>query len=374
MSAQAHVQAVLWFDPDEQNRFLSRIKRTLLLSLVLHLVVLLIAAGLRLPQRGERPLASDEVSLVSLPTPIKQVDVHKQVEAQKRVEIPKPAEPRPAPVPVPVVKQEAVLQIPKAAPIPTPAPPTPAVPVPVVAPLKPAPVPIVPSPRQSVAKDILRDIELPPDAPKFGDFTPAKTAEPPRPTAKKKPKIPDMPNIPDLMAEPEIKPLQQAMSAPAQQAPLIDRLDKELQEELMKVKQFQPAAKLDIPKETPVKPAPPQEASAPAAAVPQTMLKTSGSSGTNPFWARVQTIIQNSWEPPPVDVTGSTYRVVVKFRFFRNGTVKDIGIQQSSGNGYFDDAGRRAVQKPRAFPPFPTDMTETYQDVEMLFQVGETAG
>ncbi|HJT22512.1 MAG TPA: TonB family protein [Nitrospira sp.] len=389
MSAQAHVQPVLWFDLDEQSRFFSRIKRTLLLSLVLHLVVLLIAAGLRLPQRGERPLASVEVSLVSLPTSTPTPT--KSVEVQKRVEVQKPAEPKPAPLPVPVVKQEAAeprpapvpamkqeaaIPTPKAAPMPAPAPPTPAVPAPVVAPLKLGPVPAVPSPRQSVAKDILRDVELPPDAPKFGDFTPTKTVEPPTPASKKKPKLPDIqiPNVSDLMAEQEVKPLQHAMPAPAQQAPLSDRLDKELQEELMKVKQFQPAAKLEIPKETPVKPPPVQEASAPAAAVPQTMLKTSGSSGTNPFWAKVQTIIQNNWEPPPIDVTGTTYRVVVKFRFFRNGTVKDVGIQQPSGNGYFDDAGRRAVLKPRVFPPFPAEMTEAYQDVEMLFQVGETAG
>jgi len=330
MSAQVHAQPIFWFDLDEQTRFFARLKRALALSLVLHLVVLLVAAGLRLPQRGERPLASVEVSLISLPTPVKRVEV------QKAVELPKPPEPRSAP-------SQPMKQI---APSPTPAPPT-------------APV------RESIAKDILRDLQLPPDAPKFGELTPAKAVAQPQPQAAKI-KIPELPRIPDVMPD-------RAAKAP-QQTSLSEDQNRELEEELKKVKQFQPAAKLEIPKEAPVKPAPQQEASIPAVKTPQTMLKTSGSSGTNPYWARVEAIIKSQWEPPPIDVTGSTYTVVVKFRFHRNGTVKDVGIQQSSGNDYFDMAGQRAVQKPRMFPPFPADMTEAFQDVEMVFRVGEATG
>jgi hypothetical protein len=130
MSARAHIQPVFWFDLDEQTRFFARLKRMLFLSLVLHLIVLLVAAGLRLPQRGERPLASVEVSLVSLATPVRRVEV------QKPVELPKPPEPRPAPA-------QPLKQV---APTPTP--------VPVAAPV-----------RQSVAKDILRDPNFPPKRP-----------------------------------------------------------------------------------------------------------------------------------------------------------------------------------------------------------------
>jgi len=103
-------------------------------------------------------------------------------------------------------------------------------------------------------------------------------------------------------------------------------------------------------------------------------LKTSGSSGTNPYWARIEAIIKSQWEPPPINVTGQTYSAVVKFRFYRNGTVKDVEIQQTSGNSYFDLAGQRAVRKQPKYPEFPTEMTESYQDVEMVFRVGETAG
>jgi len=342
MSAQAHVQPIIWFDLDEQTRFFARLKRALLLSLVLHLVVLLVAAGLRLPQRGERPLASVEVSLISLPTPVKRVEV------QKPVELPKPPEPRSAPAQPMKMKGDTSIPTPKPAPVPMP------VPIPSTTPV-----------RESVAKDILRELQLPPDAPKFGELTPAKAVAQPQPQAAKI-KIPELPRIPDAMPD-------RAIKAP-QQTSLSEDQNRELEEELKKVKQFQPAAKLEIPKEAPVKPALQQEASVPAVKIPQTTLKTSGSSGTNPYWARVEALIKSQWEPPPIDVSGSTYTVVVKFRFHRNGTVKDVGIQQSSGNDYFDLAGQRAVQKPRVFPPFPAEMTEAYQDVEMVFRVGEAVG
>lgn len=323
MVAPAEVHAALWFDRDEQDRFFARLGRTLTISVVLHLVVLVSVMALRLPPRGERPLASVEVNLVSLPTPVKTLEPIKQAEA------------KPAPVPAAAVK------IPAARPVSTPA-------------------------RTSVAKDILKDLELPPDAPKFGELTPAKSVAQPRPQAQVKVKVPDLPRIPDTIPDQVVKTQQRTS--------ISEELDRELEEELKKVKEFKPAAKLEIPKDVPVKPAIQQEAAIPQAKAPQTQLKTSGSSGTNPFWGRVEAIIKSNWEPPPIDVTGQTYSVVVKFRFYRNGTVKDVAIQQSSGNSYFDMAGQRAIMKPRQFPQFPADMTDTYQDVEMVFRVGESTG
>ena len=343
MSAQAHVQPVFWFDLDEQARFFSRLKRTLFLSLVLHLVILLVAAGLRLPQRGERPLASVEVSLVSMPTSVRQTEVQKRAEAKL---------PEPKPTPGSTMKPETAMPAPKPSPIPAPVP---------------TPVPAAAPARQSFAKDILRDLQLPPDAPKFGELTPAKTIAQPVPQQAARTKLPDLPRIPDSVPD-------RATKTPPSAPSLSEELNKELEEELKKVKQFQPAAKLDIPKETSVKPTPQQEVSVPAVTTPQTTLKTSGSSGTNPFWGRVEAIIKNNWEPPPIDVSGQPYSVVVRFRFYRNGTVKDVVISQTSGNSYFDIAGQRAVQRPRQFPAFPSEMTEPYQDVEMVFRVGETVG
>ena len=331
MVAPAQVYASFWFDRDDQDRFFRRLGRTLTVSLALHVVALLVVMGLRLTPHGERPLAAVEVNLVNLPTPVKTVDQPRPVEAVKRAE----AKSSPAPP----VKTST----PSATPVSVPA-------------------------RPSVAKDILKDLELPPDAPKFGELTPAKSVAQPRAQAPAKILVPDLPRIPDV-PEHAMKTTQ----AP-QRTSISEELDRELEEELKKVKEFKPAAKLDIPKEAPIRPAPQQEAAIPQVKAPQTQLKTSGSSGTNPFWGRVEAIIKSQWEPPPIDVSGQTYSAVVRFRYYRNGTVKDVTVQQTSGNSYFDDAGKRAILKPRQFPMFPSDMTEGYQDVEMVFRVGESTG
>lgn len=332
MVAPAQVHAAFWFDRDEQDRFFRCLGRTLTISLALHVLALLVMMGIRLSPHGERPLAAVEVNLVNL-TPVKTIEQPRPVAAVKRAE----HKPSPAPAPAPPVKTLASTSTPVSAPA-----------------------------RPSVAKDILKDLELPPEAPKFGELTPAKAVAQPRPQAPVKMKVPDLPRLPDVMPD-------QVVKAP-QRTSISEELDRELEEELKKVKEYKPAAKLDIPKEVPVKPMPQQEAAIPQVKGPQTQLKTSGASGTNPFWGRVEAIIKSQWEPPPIDVTGQTYSAVVRFRYYRNGTVKDVTVQQTSGNSYFDMAGQRAILKPRQFPAFPADMTEAYQDVEMVFRVGESVG
>jgi len=331
MVSQASVPSGLWFDQDDQSRLSSRLKRTLALSLVLHVGVLLVAVGLRLPQQGERPLVSVEVSLVSLPTPVMQAEPAKPKESTK-VSDSKPA-------PAPLVK--AV--VPSAAP---------------------SAVPPVGERR----RDMLRDLQLPPDAPKFGDLSPA-TKSPAQP--QQAAKVRDIPRVPDA-AQNQVEKIPQRSS-------VSDDLNRELEEELKKIKQFQPAAKLDIPKEVKpseasAKPVPQQEVKVPAVKTPETTLRISGTAGSNPYWARVQSIISSQWEPPPVDMAGQTYTVIVKFRLQRDGTIKDVVVQQSSGNAYYDIAGQRAVLRPRVLPAFPADMTDGYKDVEMVFRVGESVG
>ena len=331
MASQASHFSGSWFDQDRQSKRSARLMRTLVLSLVLHVVVLLIAVGLRLPQHGERPLTSVEVSLVSLPTLVKPVESAKPVEPAKVV-IPKPA-------PAPVVKAVT----PSVAPSSTP-------------------------PKGEKRRDMMEDLDLPPDAPKFGDLSPAtKTVAQPQQMAK----VPEVPRIPDVTQDPVAKT--------PQRASVSDDLNRELEEELKKIKQFQPAAKLDIPKEvtpseTPIKPVPQQEAKVPSVKTPEMTLKISGTAGSNPYWARIQSIISSQWEPPPVDMAGQTYTMTVKFRLQRDGTIKDVVIRQSSGNAYFDMAGQRAVLRTRVLPVFPAEMTDSYKDVEMVFRVGESVG
>ena len=320
MASQASVLSGSWFDQDDQSRLSARLKRTLVLSLILHVVVLLVAMGLRLPQKGERPLTSLEVSLVSLPTPVR------QTESAKPVESAKVSDPKPVPAP-------------SAAP-----------------------------PMREKRRDMLQDLQLPPDAPKFGDLSPAtKSLAQPQQAAK----VLDIPRVPDAAQDPAAKI--------PQRSTVSEDLNRELEEELKKIKQFQPAAKLEIPKEvkpseTSVKPAPQQEVKVPAAKTPETTLRISGTAGSNPYWARVQSIISSQWEPPPIDMAGQTYTMIVRFRLQRDGTIKDVVVQQSSGNAYFDMAGQRAVLRPRILPVFPAEMADNYKDVEMVFRVGESVG
>jgi TonB family protein len=181
----------------------------------------------------------------------------------------------------------------------------------------------------------------------------------------------DIPRVPDV-AQPPVAKIPQRSS-------VSDDLNRELEEELKKIKQFQPAAKLDVPKEvkpseSSVKPAAQQEVKVPATKTPETKLTITGTAGSNPYWARVQSIISSQWEPPPIDMAGQTYTMIVKFRLQRDGTIKDVAVQQSSGNAYFDMAGQRAVLRSRVLPVFPADMTDNYKDVEMVFRVGEPVG
>jgi colicin import membrane protein len=324
MASQASLLSGMGFDLEDQSRLLARLKRTLALSLAVHVVVLLVATGLRLPQQGERPMTSVEVSLVSPPKPVKQAEPAKPVEPVKV--------PDPKPAPAPLVKAVA----PKAAPA------------------------VIP-PAGEKKRDLFQDLQLPPDAPKFGDLSPATKSVA---QSQQAAKMLDIPRVPDVTQAPVAKT--------PQRSSVSDDLDRELEEELKKIKQFQPAAKLDIPKE--VKPAPQQEVKVPAAKTPDTSLKISGTAGSSPYWARVQSIISSHWEPPPIDMAGQTYTVIVKFRLQRDGTIKDVVVQQSSGNTYFDMAGQRAVQRPRVLPVFPADMTDSYKDVEMVFRVGEPVG
>jgi len=331
MASQASHLSGSWLDQGDQSGLSTRLKRTLVLSLALHVVVVLAVTGLRLPQQSERPLTSVEVSLVSLPTPVKHTEPPKPVESAKL--------PDPKLAPAPVVKAVTPSAAPASAP-----------------------------PKGEKRRDMMEDLDLPPDAPKFGDISPAtKTVAQPQQMAK----VPDIPRIPDVTQDPVAKT--------PQRASVSDDLNRELEEELKKIKQFQPAAKLDIPKEvvpseTPVNPAPQHEVKVPAAKIPETTLKISGAAGSNLYWARVQSIISRQWEPPPVDMAGQTYTMTVKFRLQRDGTIKDVVVRQSSGNAYYDMAGQRAVQQSRFLPAFPAEMTDGYKDIEMVFRVGESVG
>ncbi|MER3422813.1 MAG: hypothetical protein C4293_05870, partial [Nitrospiraceae bacterium] len=56
-----------------------------------------------------------------------------------------------------------------------------------------------------------------------------------------------------------------------------------------------------------------------------------------------------------------------------NGSIEDVTIEQTSGNEYYDLAGKRAVLSAR-LPEFPAEMPEPYLDAHFSFTVGEQSG
>ncbi|MBX3301337.1 MAG: cell envelope integrity protein TolA [Nitrospira sp.] len=363
---------------DWQATLTRRLGRAVFVSLVLHVGILALLGWVRLPRQGERPLTSIEISLASLPTlPAKSVEppkpqpVKKEVERSKVPDKPKPVEqlkrveqPRPIEQPKPIEQSKPIeppKQVEQSPPVeqPKPAPPVNVAPAP----------PPVPSAKQSndIMRDVLKDIELPPDAPKFGEISPEENP-------KKAPviKLPDVP----VVAETKEAVGKQAVIPPS--SSLTEELAKELDEELKKIKKLELAKQEPPPAppvEAPVKPSPRVEAKAPSLKTVDTTLKIPGMvSGSNAYLALVRQRISNVWSAPPVDVTNQVYVVIVQFRLHRNGRVTGVAIEQSSGNEYYDLAGKRAVLNAVPLPVFPADITDAYLDAHFTFTVGEPEG
>lgn len=334
----AHSRA--WLDEGLQSQLTRRLQRAVVWSLVLHLAVFILVTWVRLPQHGERPLASIEISLASMPTPpVKAVEPVKA--PVKQVDTPAPTPPvKVAPVAPPVVQRAAAV-------------PSKAV--------------------QDPMRDLLKGIELPPDAPKFGDFSPAdkpKKVQEPAAVNASKLKLPDVP----VVSEAKVVTKKPVETKP--RPSLTEELNRELDEELNKIK------KPDLPKESKVAhvesqpaPTPQLEAKAPSVKAVDATLKVPGMApGSNAYLAQVRRKISSMWSAPPVDVTAHVYSVVVKFRLHRDGSVSGVAVEQSSGNEYFDLAGKRAVDSAKPLPGFPADLTESYFDAHFTFTVGEQNG
>jgi TonB family protein len=317
--AQASASAGFWLNSEQQKDLTSRFWRALAISVVVHVGVLALVAWVRLPKHGERPLASIEISLAAEPA-----------QPEKAVSPPSPPPPSPPPhVPA--------------------------------APVKAAPAPAPPKPVNTPAKDVMKDVVLPPNAPAFGDLSPAEKPK------KAQFKLPDVPVVSEtkepVQRLPESKP----------QPSLAEDLNKELDEEFKKIK------KVDLPKAAPTEPSPQPvprvEAKAPSVKAVDTTLKVPGMApGSNAYLGRVRQRISSYWNAPPVDVTAQAYVVIVQFRLHRNGSVTGVTIEQSSGNEYYDLAGKRAVLSAIPLPAFPPELTEPYFDAHFTFTVGDSQG
>jgi colicin import membrane protein len=347
-------------DDEWQATLTRRLGLAVVVSLAIHIGILAMVAWVRLPRHGERPLASIEISLANLPAvqeqavePQKSQPIKKEIERPKPVQQSKPIEPskpieRPRPIDPPKVAPSV-----KAPPVSLP-------------PVTAAPVPHSVAPAKSsndLMRDIMKDIELPPDAPKRGDISP-----------EDKPRKSSVIKLPDVPVVAETKDLtQKKLMASAQPSSLSEDVSKDLDEELKKIK------KLEVPKavppvEVPSKPAPQVEAKVQSVKAVDTTMKVPGMApGSNAYLALVRQRISNAWNAPPLDLT-QAYVVVVQFRLHKNGTVTGVTVEHSSGNEYYDLAGKRAILSANPLPVFPSDITDAYFDAHFTFTVGEPQG
>ncbi len=197
-----------------------------------------------------------------------------------------------------------------------------------------AKVPVMPSIKDNVTmqaadnrlRDALRGIERPPEAPRLGEYRPV-----------------------------PVPPVAQAR--PQEKQPSLSELAKQL-EQVQRPQQKSAVAS---------KPKP--------IAKPVTAIQVSGDeSGLSRYLAIVQKKISEQWVAPPVDAENRSYQVVIKFRLHRSGRISDVVVERESGNGYYDDAGKRAVLSAGPLPSFPPYVTEEMLETHFSFTVGEEAG
>ncbi len=363
---QAWTSAGMISDDEWQAKLARRLSRALFVSLVLHIGILAIVAWIRLPRQGERPLASLEISLASLPAAqVKTLEPQKSqpISKEKELERPKPM-PQHKSVDSPKsVERTTTIAPPKAAPIPKLAP------VPPSSVSSPSVSPPVTRAKSSndMMSEIMKGIELPPDAPKRGDLSPE---EKPRATAAMK--LPDVPVVSDTK-DLSGKPVTQRSSSS-----LTEDLAKDLDEEFKKINKLEvpkAVASVEVPSKPASLPAPQVEAKVPSVKAVDTTLKVPGMApGSNAYLALVRQRISNSWNAPPLDLTNQAYVVIVQFRLHRDGKVTGVSIEQSSGNEYYDLAGKRAVLSANPLPVVPADISDSYFDAHFTFTVGEPQG
>ena len=340
-------------------------------SVTFHIAVLAAVALLRSPYSVERPAPSYEVALVTLPAPITPTPAVTTEPERSPTVLPRPQPPRPAPAPVVKPRQPTPLPaVTPPPPVPPPVEPPKAIPM-VKLQALPSPTPDrqrAASTSQNLMKDVLKGIELPPEAPTLAEASPS-VDEP------AKPKTPASPpkEIDSLLRKltvPELAPAPEKIPVPATADPAPMRsVVEELQRELQRLQEAPQAPR----RETPAK-----SAEAPVATLPKrptTMITSSlAAPGLNQYLSVVQSKISRMWVAPQVDLTRRSLEVIIKFRLHRTGAVTDVVVERSSGNEYYDAAGKRAILSAYPLPPFPKQMTDAYLDAHFSFAVGEPSG
>jgi protein TonB len=91
-----------------------------------------------------------------------------------------------------------------------------------------------------------------------------------------------------------------------------------------------------------------------------------------PYAWYLQTVrdrISANWFTSLVDpgISG-TFQVAVYFRIYRNGSISDVEIRESSEIPSLDLSARRAILNAQPFPPLPSDYDKDYLSIILIFE------
>ena len=366
--------------------------RMLVVSFSVHVLLLALGLGLRISTAHERPLASYEVTLVSMSAVSPPAERRPEVPVTPVTRPPVPAEPvlippkvEPAPIrpAAPVMPALQPKQRMQAVPVPKrqqsarerePVKVDPSLPPPrrsVPTPKEPASASVLSEPparKQQVEeqlKSALGEIEQPPKAPDLRSHRPVERRAPspetpPRDLNVQK-ALKTLPEVPDLStpAAPEPKSKREVTTK--------SRIAEDVAKQLSELER--PTPEEESSKDLTV------ASKSPSLRKPLTNIKVPGAgTGLNKYLAVMKAKITRRWVPPRVGLRDPSLQVVVQFRLHRDGHVTDVAIKRSSGNEYYDDAGKRAVQAADPLPSFPAHMDEKVLDVHFSFTVGNGAG
>lgn len=92
----------------------------------------------------------------------------------------------------------------------------------------------------------------------------------------------------------------------------------------------------------------------------------SGGSALGYYLGLVDYKISTNWVPPGTG-SGRDNVVVIRFRVFPSGTVRDVELETSSGDAGLDTSAMRAIRQSLPLPPFPNLLTEKSLDLRYRF-------
>jgi len=87
------------------------------------------------------------------------------------------------------------------------------------------------------------------------------------------------------------------------------------------------------------------------------------------YLQNIQDRISARWFQSLVDPgVDGTFQTTVYFRIFRDGSISEVEVKESSGLASLDLSAKRAVVSAAPFPPLPTDYDEQYLGIRLVFE------